>query len=485
MKTKFYTLFIGLLMAACITSYGQEITIEFSPTTTSYYSDIVETSSGTLLIGSSPNPYTHQYIVYKATTDGIFLDSLVFSSEYQLLEIPSIADTFLLVGFSRNYPDNIYNLKLTLIDSELNTLNEAIFPIGEQTYHFWDGNVFISPAQEIVFPYSVGIGDVLHIMRIGLDLTLIEDKALPDIPRGTWDDESTCDSVLFYTRIGVFSNSPLIYHCLGFYKDANDTTVFINYILDNNFNYAVSNNVIPYDENMVFTGDALTTLNEVENENNHCNYHLMATSFGSPNDTSASIVKFNDKNAAIAMYKFTGSYHSLGIGQMVVKDYNAIYFTHSCIDYYRPIRVARLNGDLDLTWEMSIGCRPGTIGILNVLKVLHNGDILVGAIQYYPNVYPTLHIYIINESLNNTNEAATTEMPYTLYPNPVKDRLTLRFDDGVEPESVELYDLAGRLVGTKPNGLESMDISAMPSGVYLLRITTKDGTRYHEKIVKE
>ena len=67
----------------------------------------------------------------------------------------------------------------------------------------------------------------------------------------------------------------------------------------------------------------------------------------------------------------------------------------------------------------------------------------------------------------------------------MKDNLNLRFDDGVEPESVELYDFAGRLVGTKPNGLETMDMSAMSSGVYLLRITTKDGTRYHEKVLKE
>jgi hypothetical protein len=73
----------------------------------------------------------------------------------------------------------------------------------------------------------------------------------------------------------------------------------------------------------------------------------------------------------------------------------------------------------------------------------------------------------------------------TVYPNPVKDLLTLRFDDGTEPESVELYDLAGRLVGTKPNGLESIDMRKMPTGVYMLRVIMKDGTSYHEKVLKE
>ena len=103
----------------------------------------------------------------------------------------------------------------------------------------------------------------------------------------------------------------------------------------------------------------------------------------------------------------------------------------------------------------------------------------------YGNSSDRLHLYIIRDDYDNTQEMTDIERPFALYPNPVKDQLSLRFDDGVEPESVELYDLAGRLVGTKPNGLECIDMSTMSSGVYLLRITTKDGTRYHEKVLKE
>ena len=79
----------------------------------------------------------------------------------------------------------------------------------------------------------------------------------------------------------------------------------------------------------------------------------------------------------------------------------------------------------------------------------------------------------------------TTDNMMSVYPNPVKNLLSLRFKDGAEPESVELYDLAGRMVGTRHNGLESIDMSPMSSGVYLLGVTMKDGTRYHERIVKE
>ena len=78
-----------------------------------------------------------------------------------------------------------------------------------------------------------------------------------------------------------------------------------------------------------------------------------------------------------------------------------------------------------------------------------------------------------------------TKHSFTLYPNPVKDQLSLRFDDGTKPESVELYNLAGSLVAKQCKGLETIDMSAMSSGVYVLRVTMKDGTHYHEKIAKE
>ena len=75
--------------------------------------------------------------------------------------------------------------------------------------------------------------------------------------------------------------------------------------------------------------------------------------------------------------------------------------------------------------------------------------------------------------------------PFTLYPNPVKDQLSLRFDDGEEPESVELYNLVGLLVASRRNNIESIDMSTMSSGVYTLCVTMKGGTRYHKKILKE
>ena len=486
MKTKLYTILIGLLMAVCITSYGQEIVSEFSPNNISIYSDIVETSDNHLLVGSCTNLYSREYVVYKTTPEGLFMDSVIFYNEYQLLEIPSVADTFLLVGFSIDNPGNIYSLKLTSIDAGLNTINEALIPIGEHLYRFWDYSVFINPNKEIIFPYSTGNGDKFHILRLDSDFEMMEDKIVPEIARGTWDNNYTSDSVMFYTDISISSETPLKYHCLGFYKDMTDNVIFVNHVLDSDFNWTESTVLSPYDESSSFTEEVLTAYTPIKSTQDGERSNLMTTYLSSPNYISSAIIKYNDKNNPVAMHTFTEGHLSLGVGQIVAKDYNTIYFTHGCFGPHTASHLVRLNGDLDIAWELPLPCQTGTVAVLNCLKVLENNDILVGAILYYQNLDPKLKIYIIRDDDPTTiPETATFEKPFTLYPNPVKDLLTLRFDDGDEPESVELYDLAGRLVGTKPNGLESIDMRAMPSGVYMLRVTMKDETIYHEKVLKE
>ena len=180
---------------------------------------------------------------------------------------------------------------------------------------------------------------------------------------------------------------------------------------------------------------------------------------------------------------------SIGYGnpiQTVVADENTIFHAYNSYAsaYNEIVKIARLDKDLNILWNIILPGGQYNIAYGHCLKALQNGDVAI-AFRTYGNSSDRLRLYIIHDGYDATPETTTTNCPFTLYPNPVKDRLTLRFEDGDEPESVELYDLAGRLVGTKPNGLENIDMSAMSSGVYMLRVTMKDGTRYHKKILKE
>lgn len=69
----------------------------------------------------------------------------------------------------------------------------------------------------------------------------------------------------------------------------------------------------------------------------------------------------------------------------------------------------------------------------------------------------------------------------TVSPNPVYDYLELQ---GVEAVSeVLVYDLSGQCV--LRSCAKRVDVTTLPSGIYLLRATDKNGKAYQSKFVKE
>jgi hypothetical protein len=75
--------------------------------------------------------------------------------------------------------------------------------------------------------------------------------------------------------------------------------------------------------------------------------------------------------------------------------------------------------------------------------------------------------------------------PYAFYPNPVQAQLQMQFSPDVQPKQVELYDLQGRLVRMQSSGFESVDMSRLPAGAYMLRVTLEDEKVFSDKVVKE
>ena len=75
--------------------------------------------------------------------------------------------------------------------------------------------------------------------------------------------------------------------------------------------------------------------------------------------------------------------------------------------------------------------------------------------------------------------------PYCFYPNPVQAQLQMQFSPDVQPKQVELYDLQGHLVRLQRSDFGSIDMSLLPAGTYMMRVTLEDGTVYSDKVVKE
>lgn len=70
----------------------------------------------------------------------------------------------------------------------------------------------------------------------------------------------------------------------------------------------------------------------------------------------------------------------------------------------------------------------------------------------------------------------------TLYPNPVTNRLYFSSTDQLI-ENVSIYSLTGSLVKTISNVTESIDVSHLQTGNYLIKVTTNQGS-FTQKIIK-
>ena len=102
--------------------------------------------------------------------------------------------------------------------------------------------------------------------------------------------------------------------------------------------------------------------------------------------------------------------------------------------------------------------------------------------------YGNMMLYLLKvdaDGLLSLPEADVKVRPYCFYPNPVQAQLQMQFSPDVQPKQVELYDLQGRLVSTQRNDFGSIDMSLLPAGAYMLRVTLEDGMVYSDKVVKE
>ena len=83
--------------------------------------------------------------------------------------------------------------------------------------------------------------------------------------------------------------------------------------------------------------------------------------------------------------------------------------------------------------------------------------------------YSTLATCTAVCNVNAVNE--NSNLSFNIYPNPVKDVLTI---EG-EYTSTNIYDVYGKLVLTTDHQ-NTIDVTALNSGVYFINITTGDGT---------
>ena len=99
------------------------------------------------------------------------------------------------------------------------------------------------------------------------------------------------------------------------------------------------------------------------------------------------------------------------------------------------------------------------------------------------------------KSLQIADSGTYADAALRVYPNPTDDVLFIELRGGAGIANMALYDLQGRVVGTRfiasATGASATGASAtvnmrdIPTGVYILRVTDADGKEYHRKIVRK
>lgn len=499
MKTKLYTFLTGLLMAACLTGYGQEIVDEFTilkPNKDFFGCDLFENEDGTLMFRTlmyNPNTYDeYEHLFYKLTPQGEVLDSLIieaFADWDYLMRNPLDKDAYILTEDKWVYDsiDSVYVacFRMVFLDADLNISEDISVPLHQaepDLYYFtWDP-WFIDSQNDFILSYWSD--NEHHLRRVGFDGTVKTIRDNTGIFPPNYEGEpipAGGDTLLLYSDMGfgVFTESPLTYYLLGGYYPTSGPFPIIGYFFDADFNIIARNTYRYFDDNIGYDGGNNEHIIPLEDDS-----YLIAVQIKrlSPTQGGVGVAKLDMNHNLIKASPLFGTNYCFP-RQTLITDDGVIYQLYDRQNQYKA-SLARLDNDLNLNWDINMPGNQNIVYFGSSLISLQNGDLAVGYIGRKSMRYCAT-IAIVRDEYDGVTETAKPTLPFTLYPNPVSDALRLSFTEDNEAESLTLLDLTGRVVATQHNNLERLDMSALPSGVYMLRVAMKDGTSYHERIIKE
>jgi ligand-binding sensor domain-containing protein len=95
-------------------------------------------------------------------------------------------------------------------------------------------------------------------------------------------------------------------------------------------------------------------------------------------------------------------------------------------------------------------------------------------------------VSVFNENGITFLEEEITENNVKVFPNPVKDIITIEMPAGLNIYSIEIYNMQGNVVKSQKvaNNQKTIDVGGLDSGVYIVRVQT-DGGAVMKKMVKE
>ncbi|HEY6143438.1 MAG TPA: T9SS type A sorting domain-containing protein, partial [Flavobacterium sp.] len=133
----------------------------------------------------------------------------------------------------------------------------------------------------------------------------------------------------------------------------------------------------------------------------------------------------------------------------------------------------------NILYTATAAIAPNTGGVITVSLPADSYTITKGNSEN-ALFYMKTHYDVVNP-LGLEDNVQTPKL--ALYPNPATNELRLSSSDQ-KIENVAIYSLSGALVKTISNVIESIDVSNLSTGSYLVKVTTDQGS-FTQKIIKE
>ena len=148
--------------------------------------------------------------------------------------------------------------------------------------------------------------------------------------------------------------------------------------------------------------------------------------------------------------------------------------------YCRMTKISGVNGSIKWNW---LGSVHSVSNVTNSAAISPTGELYLG------NTEQTLTVDMVLRKFTQPNNGAklasgNEEETLEVYPNPFSNRIN--FSQLLDNAKLTLVDLSGRVVKSEIISGNTLNIDAdLPSGIYILTITTQEGDTSIRKLIKE
>ena len=424
----------------------------------------------------------------------ILLDSVFVADDdlnYFLIERNPIDKDNIYAKVVRNLDEMHSDLRISFFDDNLNFKpeKEIWVPLSDTIFGSLSDSYFLDEHGDIVLRFPITERNELHYYRIGIDGSVKNHEVMPK------DSSPINYGTAGGHDFGIFNEQPAEYYFAGLnssdfskmYIHVFDSALVLKETLtpsgvpaNTQFDFGMRERVLDWDAETFMVASRWDNINGLEDG-------VRITRYRKEEPCEALATCYFRTMPQLLIGNFSiGCAFPFGLAK---SGDGSIYFAYCTQDpeglYFGTpvgrVSVVKMDADFNILWQRFCLEPEGYSRVGSECVALEEGGVVVGGTVF--GAPPELFFIVFNDEGWSVNEPLSSFRPYCIYPNPVKDRLSIQFSPDVKLESIELYDVSGRCVANSRTA--EMEVSNLPSGHYVAKITLEGGKVYSDKVVKE